>query len=586
MTGEPSRRRRGRPPHPDILTPREWQVLALIRQGLTNEQIALRLDISPATAKYHVSEILSKLNVTTREQAAVWQPEAARPWWAPLIAWLRPLTLAKAAVTLVALTALTGLAVLTWGAWRTKGEPNPSSVFEDLPQPLDGQPLSLSDTPLRLAGAIYRLSSDGRSLTRIADEPGRYYGSNPTSLSPDGRWLAFAPGSASSPGEDDQTIFVRDLDTDAPARPVAVFALVYSLAISPDGGKLIVHGDIERQERSWPDISPYYLIDHEAQTISALPWLQSTRDVMWSPEGERLSFTRQIEGGDELVVSDVSGAVKMRATVPYPGIISWSPDGSTLAIDSFSADDGLGTYLLDRFGNVRLLTPVRSIDFTGAHWSPDSRTLSLGAYDEATDGAVIALVDVGTGASKTLTAGEKPAWSRDGTRLAFIRGGNLFLMNVDGTGLKQAVKPIQPLVDNPDWAFNSSGILFHYVPGGLEPITVRSDGGSERQLAHGLSPAWSPDGSRIAFIGRVLSHGFGTKYEVWMMNSDGSDAHKIGETYTGHVPSGCSATLAWSSDGKRVVFGGEGEAVTSTRQPNNDSIQVEDGCRYRASPGP
>jgi len=50
--------KRGRPPHADILTPREWQGLDLIRQDLTNEQIAHRLDISPATAKYHVSEIL------------------------------------------------------------------------------------------------------------------------------------------------------------------------------------------------------------------------------------------------------------------------------------------------------------------------------------------------------------------------------------------------------------------------------------------------------------------------------------------------------------------------------------------------
>jgi len=27
--------KRGRPPHPDILTPRQWQVLALLREGLT-----------------------------------------------------------------------------------------------------------------------------------------------------------------------------------------------------------------------------------------------------------------------------------------------------------------------------------------------------------------------------------------------------------------------------------------------------------------------------------------------------------------------------------------------------------------------
>jgi DNA-binding CsgD family transcriptional regulator len=112
----PARRRRGRPPHPDILTPREWQVLDLVRPDLTNEQIAGRLDISPATAKYHVSEILSKLGVQTREQAAAWQPPVPeRDWWervvSPLAAALRRvvyLTLPQAAIGAAALAALAG----------------------------------------------------------------------------------------------------------------------------------------------------------------------------------------------------------------------------------------------------------------------------------------------------------------------------------------------------------------------------------------------------------------------------------------------------------------------------------------------
>lgn len=47
-------RGRGRPPHPDILTPREWQVLGLLRLRLTNEEIGERLGISADGAKYHV----------------------------------------------------------------------------------------------------------------------------------------------------------------------------------------------------------------------------------------------------------------------------------------------------------------------------------------------------------------------------------------------------------------------------------------------------------------------------------------------------------------------------------------------------
>ena len=65
--------RRGRPRHDDVLTPREWEVLNLLRDGLTNEQIAARLAITADTAKFHVSEILSKLGVENRQQAAAWQ---------------------------------------------------------------------------------------------------------------------------------------------------------------------------------------------------------------------------------------------------------------------------------------------------------------------------------------------------------------------------------------------------------------------------------------------------------------------------------------------------------------------------------
>ncbi|MPZ49959.1 MAG: hypothetical protein GEU75_11810 [Dehalococcoidia bacterium] len=64
--------RRGRPPHDDILTPREWEVLALLRDDLTYPQIALRLGISERGAKYHVLEIISKLGVSKRREASQW----------------------------------------------------------------------------------------------------------------------------------------------------------------------------------------------------------------------------------------------------------------------------------------------------------------------------------------------------------------------------------------------------------------------------------------------------------------------------------------------------------------------------------
>jgi DNA-binding CsgD family transcriptional regulator len=100
---------------PDALTAREQEVLDLIRRGLTNEEIAQRLGISLDGAKYHVSQILSKLGVATREEAAVVAVGERRRWWA---AW--PLWAKIAGGATVAATAV-GLAVLAWGALRTGG---------------------------------------------------------------------------------------------------------------------------------------------------------------------------------------------------------------------------------------------------------------------------------------------------------------------------------------------------------------------------------------------------------------------------------------------------------------------------------
>lgn len=51
------------------LTAREREVLALMVEGLNNQQIAERLIVSVSTAKFHVSSILSKLSATSRTEA-------------------------------------------------------------------------------------------------------------------------------------------------------------------------------------------------------------------------------------------------------------------------------------------------------------------------------------------------------------------------------------------------------------------------------------------------------------------------------------------------------------------------------------
>ena len=51
------------------LTPRETEILELLAQGLANKQIALELEISEHTVKFHVSSIYAKLRATNRMEA-------------------------------------------------------------------------------------------------------------------------------------------------------------------------------------------------------------------------------------------------------------------------------------------------------------------------------------------------------------------------------------------------------------------------------------------------------------------------------------------------------------------------------------
>lgn len=61
------------------LTPRQREVLDLIARGLTNYEIAETLGVSLAGAKWHVSEVLSKLGVASREEAAQYWRRRNRP---------------------------------------------------------------------------------------------------------------------------------------------------------------------------------------------------------------------------------------------------------------------------------------------------------------------------------------------------------------------------------------------------------------------------------------------------------------------------------------------------------------------------
>jgi DNA-binding NarL/FixJ family response regulator len=78
---------RSRPSAPtkvlDPLTDREREIVALVGEGLSNDEIAERLVVSPATAKTHVSRAMTKLHARDRAQLVVlaYETGLVRPGW-------------------------------------------------------------------------------------------------------------------------------------------------------------------------------------------------------------------------------------------------------------------------------------------------------------------------------------------------------------------------------------------------------------------------------------------------------------------------------------------------------------------------
>jgi Tol biopolymer transport system component len=546
---------------------------------------------------------------------------------APLAAAIRrlgPVTPAKAALAAAALVALVVFAVLLWPSGdadqpaavaqpsatptaRRTPKPtstqqvspspsvpaptptpspptDPSRVFANLPPPMEEQSIQISPgSSVGLVGGIYRVSSDGTDLVRLAgpDDPaaGSHFAFSVRSLSADGRWLAFAVRTPTNRATRGEPVFLKDLTNSAPARPLAVFGRVRYLAISPDGQRLIVDGAVDLPvDPGYVDTS-FYVIDVEEHTISALPQLADAYGVVWSPTGGHLAFQRSGEpgGGSSLFVAraDWSDIRELPAT---EGAVAWSPDGSQLAL---AACCGMGIHIATPDGGNRFLTYAspHSSPYLPSPlaWSPDGKRLAFHSYDKTLGGSAITVVNTETASLEALGSGSQPAWSRDGSQIAFTRDGHLFVMRSAGGQSTQITNPVQPFVDSPQWASTDSGVLFHFAPWFLRSIRLVGASGDEQHLAYGDHPVWSPDGSRIAFIGRVLSAGLAGTNEMYVMNADGSGVHKVGQYSWADVGT-CPEVLAWSTDGNYVRFTGSQGVLLAPADGSSPQQRLDEPC--------
>jgi Tol biopolymer transport system component len=125
---------------------------------------------------------------------------------------------------------------------------------------------------------------------------------------------------------------------------------------------------------------------------------------------------------------------------------------------------------------------------------------------------------------------EDADWSPDGTKIVLTR---------------------DPDTDSQPEPFNP----FNYPE--KEIFVMNADGTGMTQLTFNTSeeraPAWSPDGSRIAFIGRVGKRG-GNTFEICVMNADGTNLVQLTDNAR------FEGTMTWSPDGQKIIFQSPGGA--------------------------
>jgi Tol biopolymer transport system component len=146
-------------------------------------------------------------------------------------------------------------------------------------------------------------------------------------------------------------------------------------------------------------------------------------------------------------------------------------------------------------------------------------------------------------------------------RIVFVRGGDVFTVNPDGTGRTRLTDGRTVSAETPQWSPDRSKIVFEGGPDGGDIYVIGADGSGLRNLTNTSTtigggretiPKWSPDGSRILFSKTTLlpPDGDVTAIDLYTMSADGGVPVRLTATESELAAGGYD----WSPNGAQIAF--------------------------------